>query len=105
MQVIKKCLIKGNKRKMILDNLINYYLNGYKKKKGKIFFIPRCFNCGKNCTETGIRRFVSYNTITYYDICADCYCKINVEQKKKDRYKNWLKGEQVFITSREIKKK
>lgn len=89
---------------MILDNLINYYLNGYKKKKGKIFFIPRCWNCGKNCTKTTIRRFVSYSTMTYSDICADCYCKINVEQKKKDRYKNWLRGEQVFITSREIKK-
>ena len=90
---------------MILDNLINYYLNGYKKKKGKIFFIPRCWNCGKNCTKTTIRRFVSYDTMTYSDICANCYCKINVEQKKKDRYKNWLEGEQVFITSREIKEK
>ena len=25
-----------------------------------------------------------------------------IMQKKKDRYKNWLKGEQVFITSREV---
>lgn len=32
---------------MLLDYLIGYRLNGYKKKKGKIFFIPKCFNCGK----------------------------------------------------------
>ena len=25
------------------------------------------------------------------------------KEGKKDRYKNWLRGEQVFITSREIK--
>ena len=88
---------------MILDYLIGCCLNGYKKKKRKIFFIPKCYNCGKKCTETAIRRFVSFSTMTYSDICVDCYCKINIEQKKKDRYKNWLRGEQVFITSREIK--
>ena len=87
---------------MILDYLIGFCLNGYKKKKGKILFIPKCYSCGKKCTETAIRRFVSFSTMTYTDICADCYCKINIEQKKKDRYKNWLRGEQVFITSREV---
>ena len=80
---------------------LDYWLNGYKKKKGKIFFIPKCMWCGKNCTQTTIRRFVSFYTMTYFDICSDCYCKVNVEQKKKDRYKNWLRGEMVTITSRD----
>ena len=85
---------------MILD----YLLNGYKiKQKGKIFFVPKCYHCGSSCSETVIRRFVSYSTMTYSDICADCYCKVNVEQKKKDRYKNWLRGEQVSMTSMEIR--
>lgn len=83
---------------MILD----YLLNGYKKKGKKIFFVPKCYNCGRNCTKTAIRRFVSYKTMTYFDECADCYCEKNTEQKKKDRYKNWLRGEQVFITSRDV---
>ena len=72
------------------------------KKYKKTFFIPKCYYCGKNCTETGIRRFISYGTMTYFDMCAECYCKVNTAQKKKYRYKNWLGGEKVFITSMDI---
>lgn len=80
-------------------------IKGFKKQKRKFkktFFVPKCYYCGKNCTETGIRRFISYGTMTYFDMCAECYCKVNTEQKKKYRYKNWLKGERVFITSMDI---
>lgn len=66
------------------------------------FLVPKCYYCNRNCTETGIRRFISYGTMTYFDMCAECYCKVNTEQKKKYRYKNWLRGEQVFITSMDI---
>ena len=62
---------------MVLDYLIGFCLNGYKKKR-KIFFIPKYYNCGKKCTETTTRRFVLFSTMTYSDICYGviAWCEI-----------------------------
>ena len=72
---------------------------GLAYKEVKVF-TPKCEWCGKSCTKVDIRRFVSFGTMTYFDICADCYCRVSVEQKKKDRYTNWLEGELVHRTTR-----